>query len=123
MQETLESNSATGPASTTETAVEAHSPTLMGMMAYVGPLVLIPFFLAKENPFVRFHIKQGLVLFTLELILWVLNELMLFHFLWPVVMFINFVLLILSLIGIFNVLQKKEKRLPFVGGYSERFTI
>ncbi len=106
------------------TGSEAHSPTLMGMLAYIGPLVLIPYFLAKDNSFVRFHVQQGLVLFVIEIILWVLDGFMFYsHFLWNILTLINFGLLILSVIGIVNVLQKKEKELPLVGNYAKNFKV
>ena len=35
---------------------------VMGILAYLSFLVLIPLFAAKESPFARFHTNQGLVL-------------------------------------------------------------
>ncbi len=118
-----ETTSSPTPEATSTQSVEGHSPTLMGVLAYIGPLVLIPFFLAKDDSFVRFHVKQGLVLVVIELILWALGEFMLWKFLAPVIAIINLVLLILSIIGILNVLQKKESRLPLVGAYSDHFKV
>src|SRR4030043_1974909 len=43
---------------------------LMGVLAYLGILVLIPLLMKKESSFVQFHAKQGLVLFIAEVILW-----------------------------------------------------
>lgn len=116
------SSPAAQPVAATQTA-EGHSPTLMGVLAYIGPLVLIPYFLAKDDAFVRFHVKQGLVLVVIELVLWVLGEMMFWYFLAPVIMIVNLVLLVLSIIGIMNVLQKKEARLPLVGAYSDHFKV
>lgn len=39
-----------------------------GVMCYLGLPVLAPLFLDKVNPFVRFHVNQGVVLFALEII-------------------------------------------------------
>ncbi len=94
--------------------------TLMGVLAYIGPFVIIPFLTSKNDPFVKFHIKQGLVLFVIEILLWLLSM-----FMWPLWMIwqiINFATIILSIIGIINVSQGKEKELPLVGGYSKHFT-
>ena len=42
--------------------------TIMASLSYVGPLVLIPFLTKKEDPFIMFHVKQGIVLFGLEIV-------------------------------------------------------
>jgi uncharacterized membrane protein len=123
--QTAEGSTPSAPAPTEQktsapTATE-HSPTLMGVLAYLGPLVLIPYILAKDVPFVKFHIKQGLVLFVIEAILWILMEVMLFWVLAPIVMVVNIGLLILSIIGIINVTQNKEAELPLLGKYASYF--
>jgi uncharacterized membrane protein len=43
--------------------------TLMLVLAYFGPLALIPFLLEKNDPEVQWHAKHGLVLFVAEIIL------------------------------------------------------
>jgi uncharacterized membrane protein len=93
----------------------------MGVLAYLGPLVFIPFVLAKDVPFVKFHVKQGLVLFVLEAILWVLVEIMMFWILAPIVMVVNIGLLVLSIIGIINVVQNKQVEIPLLGKYASHF--
>lgn len=109
----------TAPAQTA--APSEHNATLMGVLAYLGPLVFIPFVLAKDVPFVKFHVKQGLVLFVLEAILWVLVEIMMFWILAPIVMVVNIGLLVLSIIGIINVVQNKQVEIPLLGKYASHF--
>ena len=113
------------PVAPTETSAPksaVHDTTLMGVLAYIGPLVLIPFFVAKEVPFVKFHVKQGLVVFVLEVVLWFIGDMLYgLDFLIPIVTLVNIGLLILSILGIVNVIQKKEAVLPLVGKYSEYF--
>lgn len=94
---------------------------LMGILAYIGPLVIIPYLTAKGDPFVKFHIKQGLVLFVIELVLWVIASM--FWFLLPFVPLLQLAVFILSVVGIVNVVHKKEKPLPLVGSYAEHFKI
>ncbi|QQR82742.1 hypothetical protein IPJ70_01370 [Candidatus Campbellbacteria bacterium] len=98
----------------------ASKNTLMGILSYLGPLVLVPFFTNKEQPFVKFHIKQGLVVFSIELIAYVLGMFM--WQLWVIRNLVNLATLILSIIGIVNVVEKKEKELPLVGSFSKYFT-
>ena len=49
---------------------------LLGVMSYLGPLVIISFILGKDNPFVKFHVKQGLVLLVIEVAVWLIASFM-----------------------------------------------
>ena len=44
----------------------------LSVLSYVGPLFLLPLFLHKDDPFVRFHANQGCVLFILECLIGIL---------------------------------------------------
>ncbi|MSU73533.1 hypothetical protein EXS56_00130 [Candidatus Kaiserbacteria bacterium] len=104
---------------------QAHQPkpehkTLMGVLAYLGILVVIPFLMAKNDPFVKFHIKQGLVLVIIELVVWVVGSSM--GQLWMLLNLVNLATLVLSIVGIVNVIQGQQKELPLVGSFSKHFT-
>ncbi len=43
----------------------------MIILAYLGPLALIPFLVEKDDGEVQWHSKHGLVLFGAEIVLWV----------------------------------------------------
>ena len=45
---------------------DAQNNKTMGILAYIGILVLVPIFAAKNSGFARFHANQGLVLLILE---------------------------------------------------------
>ncbi len=96
------------------------SNTLMGILAYLGILVVVPLIVAKDDPVVKFHIKQGLVLVVIEIIVWVLG--MTLWQLWTLWQLVNLGCVVLSIVGIVNVVQGKEKELPLVGGFSKYFT-
>lgn len=100
--------------------MDKENKTLMGVLAYLGPLVIVSYLTAKDNPFVKFHIKQGLVLLVIEVIMWVVGSM--FWPLWMLINLINLAVLILSIIGIMNVVQNKEKELPLVGQFSRHFS-
>src|SRR5262245_17431422 len=102
---------------------QGNQNTLMGALSYLGPLVLIPFLVAKDDPFVKFHVKQGLVLLIIEVALWVLSSYfwMLFYQFWMIYQLLNLGILVLTVIGIMNVTQKKEKPLPLVGSLASYF--
>ncbi len=97
--------------------------TLMSILAYIGILVLIPYFTAKQNPVVKFHVRQGLVLLVPEVLLWVASEILWSSIFSPIFMVLNLGLLVLSIIGIVNVVNKKQEPLPLVGQYAKHFNI
>ena len=94
--------------------------TLMGVLAYLGPLVIVSYAMAKDDPFVKFHIKQGLVLLVIEIIAGLLASVMWQFFF--ILQLINLGTLILAIIGILNVTQGTEKELPVVGQFASKFT-
>lgn len=94
---------------------------LMGVLAYMGPLVIIPYLVARNDSFVKFHIEQGSVLFIISLVVWFASSLM--WFLMPLWALINFGVLILAIIGIINVFKGREKEIPLVGHYSSKINL
>ena len=88
---------------------------LLGILAYLGPLVIVPLIASPKDPFIKFHSKQGLILLALGLVLGVLMPMFgiwSFWFLWGVV---KLLVLVLAIIGIMNVLGGREKELPLIG--------
>jgi uncharacterized membrane protein len=95
--------------------------TLMGVLSYIGPLVLIPFFMgAKSDPFVKFHMRQGFVMFVIEILAMLLFRMV--PMVWIISPLVNLATLILSIIGIVNVVHGKEKEIPVVGGFAKHVT-
>lgn len=94
---------------------------IMSVLAYIGPLVIVSYITAKDNPTVKFHIKQGLVLLVAEVALWVIGSML--FVLWPLIGLVNFALVVLAIIGILNAVNGKEKPLPILGKFSEHFNI
>ena len=95
--------------------------TLMGVLAYLGPLVIVPYVSAKDDPFVKFHIKQGIVLLVIEIVLWLATSM--FYALYSISGLLQLVVLIYAVWGIVNVVQKKEKELPFIGSFAKQIKI
>lgn len=98
---------------------------LMGILAYLGPLVLIPFLTTKNDTFVQYHVKQGFVLLAIEIGVWILGMIlgMSLFYLWPIVSLINLGTIVLSILGIVNVVNGQEKELPLVGKFSSHIKI
>lgn len=123
----MDEQNSSEPVITTPPQKTEHEPvdntTLMSVLAYIGILVLIPYFTAKENPVVKFHIRQGLVLLVPEVLFWIASEMLWSSLLSPIFMVLNLGLFILSVIGIINVVNKKQVPLPLVGQYAKHFNI
>jgi uncharacterized membrane protein len=100
---------------------EVNNHMVMAVLSYLGILVLIPFFVSKDVPFVKFHIKQGAVLAIIEVVLWAVSGM--FWGLWFIINLIQLVTFILSIIGIVNEVQNKEKELPLVGHLAKYINI
>lgn len=102
-------------------AVPKGEVSVMGVLAYIGPLVLVPYLTAQHDPFVKFHTRQGLTLFGVEIVVWVLS--MMFWFLAPLIMLIQLVIFIFAIVGIVNVVKKKQAPLPIIGGFADNLGI
>ena len=98
----------------------------MGVLSYLGILVLIPIFAAKESPFARFHANQGLILCIFEIAYSIVAEILTailltiswrLHFIGGLLDLVNLAFLALSIIGIINVCKGEEKELPVIGSF------
>lgn len=85
---------------------------VMAVLAYIGPLFLIPLFAAKESKFARFHTNQGLVLFLAGLIGGVASGII-----WILAPVVSIASLVLTILGIVNAVQGKAKELPLIGKF------
>jgi len=96
------------------------------VLAYLGILALIPFFVAKDNEYVRWHSKQGLVLVAFEIVLWIV--LMVLGFV-PILglilafigLFIWLGVLILHVFCIIKALKGEKWYVPLIGQYADKF--
>lgn len=99
--------------------VNNSNDTLMGVLAYLGILALIPYFIKDQSSFVRYHAVRGMNLFILELIAGVACGIISAGL--PVIgsilgWLVSVAGLVLSIFGIINVANKEKKDLPVIGG-------
>lgn len=92
----------------------------MAILAYIGPLILVSFLIAKDDPFVKFHIKQGLLLVVGEVAAWMLG--MMFWPLFFLVQIANIFFLVLAVVGIIRAAKHEMKELPLIGHWAKSFT-
>ena len=104
---------------------DAEKNKIFGILAYLGILCLVPILAAKESPFAKYHANQGLVLFVLEIVIWialfVINIVLAMlpgglGFLSAIFGLLYLAPLILLVIGIINAAAGKCVPLPVVGG-------
>ncbi len=91
------------------------------LLSYIGILVLIPLLTAKEDEFVQFHAKQGLVLFVAAIAVSVVGMVPILG--WLVALFGGLACLVLAVMGVINVLNGERKQLPLIGQYANKFNI
>jgi uncharacterized membrane protein len=104
---------------------DADKNKIFGIVAYLGILCLVPIFAAKDSAFAKYHANQGLVLFLLEIIIWiVLTVVSLILAMLPGVMgflsvifgLLYLVPLVLLILGVINAAAGKCVPLPVIGG-------
>lgn len=99
---------------------QSHSSnTMMAVLAYLGILVIVPLVSdAKNDPFVKFHAKQGLVL----LIVWIVASVFsVVPFIGLISFFVYFIAFVLMIIGIMNASKGEMKELPVIGSWGNKF--
>ena len=85
------------------------------ILSYLGILFVIPMLLKPKSEFVKFHVKQGLVLTIGWFIGMVLYPVMGLGFL------VHVAIVVLSIMGIMNVSEGNTKKLPVVGDLADKF--
>jgi uncharacterized membrane protein len=95
----------------------------MAIIAYI--LFFVPLLTgdAQKDEFVKFHVKQGLVIFIIGMAIWIVGMAIPWywtpiHVLLSLCSLANLVLVIL---GIINAANKKKEPLPIVGKYADYF--
>lgn len=92
---------------------------VMAILSYIGILVLVPIFAAKESPYARYHANQGLTLLLVDIIWSVVSGILsaiLPYFIARTISGLgSLLILILLIIGIVNAAQGKAKELPIIG--------
>ena len=91
----------------------------IAFLAYI--LFFIPLLTdAKNDPSVKFHVKQGLVLFIGWVIAWGVTMIPGIYFIGNL---LNVFLLVLMIIGILNALGNKQAPLPLIGKFADKINI
>jgi len=114
-------------------AKDAQDNKIMGILAYLNLLVLVPIFAAKNSKFAKFHANQGIVLAAGNIAIWILQRILgaIFPYRWtsvyvysrgPVYGIINAIfwiasigIWVLAIIGLISAIKGEKKELPLIG--------
>ena len=106
---------------------DAQQNKVMGILAYLSWLVIVPLLAAKESPFARYHTNQGLVLAIVEIAWWILSAILtaiataayslgFLAVIGVISWILGIVFLVFSILGIVNAAKGEMKPLPIIGG-------
>ena len=91
---------------------------ILALMSYLGVLVFVPLVTNRDDEYVHFHARQGLVI-------WTFGVIAIFTLYIPglgklVFSFLSMAVLVYSVIGVVSVLLHKAWKLPFVHNLSSK---
>ena len=90
--------------------------TGLAVLSYLGLFSIIPLLTSKDE-FVKFHAKQGFILFLLELVTTVILVIPMFN----AILILTWI--ILSVLGIKAVIDKKKWEIPYIYDWSKKIKI
>ncbi|MFH1665044.1 MAG: hypothetical protein ABIA77_02735 [Candidatus Omnitrophota bacterium] len=94
---------------------------LFGILSYLWILCLVPVLAKREEGSVKFHARQGLMLFILEIGFGIIG---IIPFLGPVIYTLGMLICgLLSLIGIVQVLMGNQWEMPVIGEWSKQLKV
>lgn len=91
---------------------------IMGIIAYIGILWLVPLLAAKDSKFAMYHANQGLILFLFGILVGFVGGLIPFLGWFIVAPIGSIMVLILAIMGIINASKGEMKPLPLIGGFT-----
>lgn len=87
---------------------------LFAVLSYLGILWIVGLLAAKDDPFVRFHVNQGLVLFLLNI---VLSIIMAIPVVGLIVALVGYIFtMVCFVLGILHSVKEEMVPLPLIGG-------
>jgi len=96
---------------------------MAGILSYIGILVLIPLLAIKvqdRDDFMRFHIKQGVILFVVEIIAMIVASIIAIIPIlgWLIADLLYLLFLIVSIVAIIKAVQKEQWEIPIISNYT-----
>ncbi len=90
---------------------------VMGVLAYIGLLFLVPLLAAPNSPFARFHANQGLILFIADIVIGVVAGVLAIIPIAGLILsgILGLGITVMIILGIVNAATGKAKELPLIG--------
>jgi uncharacterized membrane protein len=105
-----------------ESNKEIEEGKIWAFIGYWWILFLVPLLGKKDNKFALFHGKQGMVLFALEIIVWILSYVPVLG--WFIIGPVGSIIcIILAIIGMVKSLQGAYWKMPVLGDIAEKIKI
>ncbi len=95
----------------------------IAFLSYILILFIVPLVLDPKNEFVKFHAKQGIILFLFFIAVYIVGALLPIIGWFIIAPLGIFAWLILAIYGIYNALTGKEEPLPVIGKFAEKINI
>lgn len=93
----------------------------IAILCYLSILCLIPLFIRKDSKFIQFHVKQGLVLLFVEIVIPLLNLIpVIGQFIWVCSVIVLFIYITL---GIRHAWNGRYWEMPYLGYYARQIEI
>ena len=94
---------------------------VFGILSYLWVLVLIPLLVKKDDDFVHFHAKQGLILLIVWIAIWIIAFVPFIG--WLIASLATVALGIICLIAIVKVLMGQKWEIPIVSTYADKLNM
>lgn len=104
-----------------EETTKKAQPNIMALISYISFLCLVPILMKEKDEFVVFHYRQGVVLLIAELATWIIFSII--PSLWFLGNLAGILWLVLSIIGILNVLKNEKTEIPLIGKLAEKINL
>jgi uncharacterized membrane protein len=90
---------------------------IVAALSYLNILFLIPLFLKRDSKFAQFHAKQGLVMFVVFLVGWVVFWIPIFGWL------LWLALVVADIVAIIKALQGRYWEIPVIGEWAKKINL
>jgi len=114
----MEENTQTNPPAGGE---KKEKGNIVAILSYIGILFLVPLLAYKDDASCQYHAKQGLVLFIAEIATGLIAWIPILG--WFIGLVAIIVWMVLSIIGIVNVVSNKQVPLPIIGSLASKISV
>lgn len=94
---------------------------LVAAVSYLWILSIVILLVKKDSDYVRFHARQGVVLFAFSVIVWIVGVMI--AFLWPLIYLGDLVILIAVIVGFIKAYSGERFKMPVVGDLAEKVNL